>query len=265
MERIDRDTPVHAVIAMLPPMGDRERAQLERSIASDGVHNPITLHEGTIVDGGLRRDAALAAGAQVCARSMPEGADPIDYALAQNLMRRQMTPGQRAMFIVDVAQWNERENDNDPRYTLDALAETYGVPKSSSAQAKRVTTGCIATIGDAVRTAQMGLGDAVTGHRQDEARQREALENVRAGESRTLEEALYRIPVTKPARHRRTKSDDGYRWSRKLREWLEEAAEWGSSPGTKLGRCEYVEIRGYRTAEAVRTGRPYMVATLQKD
>ena len=117
MENIGTHTPVHPVIAMLPAMDERERAQLRKSIASSGVQNPIIVHEGTIVDGAQRRDGAIAIGATVPARSMPEGQDPIDCALAQNLTRRQLTPGQRAMFIADVAQWNETQQRQRGRAT----------------------------------------------------------------------------------------------------------------------------------------------------
>ena len=168
------------------------------------------------------------------------------------------------MLIADVAQWNERHNASDPRYTLDALAERYGVPKTSTDRANRVIKRCIAPISDAVRKAEITLTDAETGHRQSDERQREALQQVRIRKSSTLASALHRIPREPASNSRASYKITNHSWSVTLAEWLKEFAQWRTTPKMGLARCTYVEIHGYRSAKAVRDDKPDFIETVQR-
>lgn len=86
---------------LCPPLSDDERARLLKSIAAEGVRDPITLWEGTIIDGHHRFAIATELGIDCPTRDIefPNIDAAKSWAIANQLARRNLTDIQRAYLI----------------------------------------------------------------------------------------------------------------------------------------------------------------------
>lgn len=104
----------HPLANILPLLDEKELAELVTSIEASGkLLEPITLHEGKILDGRNRYLACMQLGIE------PEtqeyiGNDPIGFVCGKNLNRRHLTASQRAMIMAEYAKLKNGTN----RYTL---------------------------------------------------------------------------------------------------------------------------------------------------
>ena len=95
---------VHPFAHTFPLMGSEEFEGLKRSIAVHGLEEPITLHEGIILDGRHRCRACLELGVTPTFAPWNGRGRPEDFIYAKNRNRRQLTKGQAA--LVDAAYAN---------------------------------------------------------------------------------------------------------------------------------------------------------------
>ena len=121
---------VHPVAALFPMLGDEEMDELAADIGANGLLQPVICDsEGRLVDGRNRLAACEKAGvkprfAQLPARFQDDAAG---FILSQNIARRHLTAGQRAMLVAKV-----RSVCGKP---LSAMADEAGVSKSRVAYA----------------------------------------------------------------------------------------------------------------------------------
>ncbi len=87
----------HPAAAIFPMMGDADLAALADDIRVNGLHDPIVLHEGKVVDGRNRYAACRLAGAVPRFRVWAGEGSVVSWVLSANLHRRQLTDQQRAM------------------------------------------------------------------------------------------------------------------------------------------------------------------------
>jgi len=138
----------HPLSESWPPLRESELTALRESMAIGFDHaHPIVLHDGMILDGWHRYEAALAAGIQP---RMIEysGVDPAGYVISNHVGRRHLTPGERAEAVVRCREWATpadgaavRDGDpgsNDPGSTnADMAAEAQvSVPTVKRAKEK---------------------------------------------------------------------------------------------------------------------------------
>jgi len=84
-------------LANLFPMGPKDDLQpLADSIAKNGLLNPAVTFDGKILDGRRRAAACVIADVELRTTPLPDGIDPVEFVLAQNLQRRHLSPSQRA-------------------------------------------------------------------------------------------------------------------------------------------------------------------------
>jgi ParB-like chromosome segregation protein Spo0J len=94
-----RVTEVHPVAALFPMLADDELTELAEDIKQRGLLQPIVLDpEGRILDGRNRLAACELAGIEPSFITY-EGDDPNGYALAVNIARRHLRPGQRYILV----------------------------------------------------------------------------------------------------------------------------------------------------------------------
>ena len=92
----------HSLAGLFPLLEGDDFASLQADIAANGLHEPIVLLDGRILDGRNRHRACLAAG--VAPRfTTYDGDDPIGYVLSLNLHRRHLDESQRAMVASKLA------------------------------------------------------------------------------------------------------------------------------------------------------------------
>lgn len=98
--------PVHPAAELFPLASDDELAELTDDIKANGLIEPVWLYNdpdrGTVLlDGRNRSIACQRAGATPTTRTY-HGADPIGFSISQNLKRRHLTTGQKAMLALKV-------------------------------------------------------------------------------------------------------------------------------------------------------------------
>lgn len=93
------DIPVHPLAALFPMLPDDELQELADDIAENGLRNPIVRDaEGQIVDGRNRLKACRLAGVEPTFQHI-NGEDVRAFIASQNVNRRHLTKGQRAMAL----------------------------------------------------------------------------------------------------------------------------------------------------------------------
>ncbi len=164
--------PIFPFADEFPYLSDEEMLELAQDIEENGLHHPIVLFTQTNAETGEMDDVVLdgrnrlRALAKTKLTEAPveyyEGADPIGYVIALNMLRRHLTSGQRAMLAVAAvpfyeAQAKERQRLNiaintgkieapvEGRFkrgegdTDTLLAEKFGIGHNSVSQAKSLT------------------------------------------------------------------------------------------------------------------------------
>lgn len=100
----------HPAAEVLPLLRGAEYDDLVASIREHGLLEPITLHEGAVLDGRNRLRACEEAG--IAPRFVDwngEGGSPVTFAAEKNIHRRHLTPSQRAAFALQYLDMLEEE------------------------------------------------------------------------------------------------------------------------------------------------------------
>ena len=100
--------PLHPACLVLPALSKDELADLAEGIKENGLRNPIVLHDGMILDGRNRLSACKLARVKPTFAEFG-GDDPIGWVISQNLVRRHLTPSQRAVVAFDLLPLLEKE------------------------------------------------------------------------------------------------------------------------------------------------------------
>ncbi|WP_430230535.1 ParB N-terminal domain-containing protein [Paraburkholderia tropica] len=120
---------LHPLCTFFPRIEGVEFEALTMDIRENGLHQPIVVHEGLILDGGNRYRACLEAG--VTPRTVKfSGADPVLFVLSANLHRRHLTPGQQAAIVSAATDWlaaaphgGDRKSDRAATLPLETVAD----------------------------------------------------------------------------------------------------------------------------------------------
>jgi len=89
--------PVHPLAAiMFDSLTDDELNELAADIKANGLHHPLVIHDGVLIDGRNRREACKRAGVVPTTEEMP-GENIAAFIIGANILRRHMTKGQIAM------------------------------------------------------------------------------------------------------------------------------------------------------------------------
>lgn len=91
---------IHPLAHLMPAMRDAEYEELREDIAANGLHEPISLFEGKVLDGRHRYRACEELGLYPTFSSY-EGDAPAAFVLSLNVKRRQLTQSQKAMLATD--------------------------------------------------------------------------------------------------------------------------------------------------------------------
>jgi|GEM_PF-3187041 len=89
--------PFHEYSTIFPLMSPDEFKALTEDLRENGLREPITIHDGKIVDGRNRYEACLKLGIEPTLVPWDEREDLIDFVISRNLHRRHLTESQRAM------------------------------------------------------------------------------------------------------------------------------------------------------------------------
>lgn len=99
---------LHPLCTLFPRMAGAEFDALCADVKANGLRQPITLHNGMILDGGNRYAACVAAGVEPQFAEF-SGDNPVAFVLSANLHRRHMTPGQQAAIVASAQDWGRAQ------------------------------------------------------------------------------------------------------------------------------------------------------------
>lgn len=180
---------LHPLCTLFPRMSGADFAALVADIRANGLRDPITIHDGMILDGGNRIRACHEAGIEPHFREF-EGDSIVAYVLSMNLHRRHMTPGQQAAIVASAQDWAAQAASGSNQHKAENEGGQSCPPSELDTRAKRA-----AASGASERTQKMA--DKVAKADPDLSRQ------VARGE-KTLPEAIEQItgkrPGAKPAK-----------------------------------------------------------------
>jgi chromosome segregation ATPase len=95
-------------------MNGAEFETLVNDIATNGLNNPIVLHDGFILDGGNRYRACIEADVEPTFTGY-DGGNPVLFVLSANLHRRHLTPGQNAAIVSSAQDWEKAHSHGGNR------------------------------------------------------------------------------------------------------------------------------------------------------
>lgn len=104
---------LHPLCVLFPRMVDDAFLALVEDIRANGLREPITIHDGMILDGGNRYRACLQAGVEPTFREF-DGDNLVTFVLSANLHRRHMTAGQQAAIVASAQDWAKAQPASRP-------------------------------------------------------------------------------------------------------------------------------------------------------
>jgi ParB-like chromosome segregation protein Spo0J len=92
----------HKLANYFPIIEGEEFDLLVESIRKNGQREPIVIYDGQILDGINRWRACERLGIEPVTKELPEGEDPLQYVVDENIRRRHMDVSQRAMLATEM-------------------------------------------------------------------------------------------------------------------------------------------------------------------
>ena len=199
-----QERPISDLAKIFPEMTPGEFAALVESIREEGLHDPIALWQGQVIDGRHRYAACAEAGVQPRFHHLADDDDPLRYVLAKNALRRHLTESQRAVVAhrlsAGSAPGRPRQQDNVANlpisFTMQQAADMLRVSKRMVGHAGRVLSvggPAAPALRQAVEQGTISVSDASRVVDQTVEVQVAALERVVRGESRTMASAVQRV------------------------------------------------------------------------
>lgn len=169
---------LHPLCSLFPRMVGADFDELKADIGAHGLHQPIVLHDGMILDGGNRYRACLDVGIEPQFVAF-DGAEIVAFVLSANLRRRHMTVGQQAAIVASAQDWANaqlahRPKKGDQMITLADRAATSGASEITQRRADQVAKAS-PQLARQVAHGEMSLLDAVeqvTGKRPSKSERR---------------------------------------------------------------------------------------------
>ena len=199
---------LHPLCTLFPRMAGAEFDSLVADIKSNGLREPITLHDGLILDGGNRFRACIEAGIEPTTRKF-DGGNIVTFVLSANLHRRHMTAGQQAAIVASAQDWAQAQPRGGDRGNQHTGGKVQDCTLATSEQRA-------ATSGASPRTQKMA--DKVTKADPELAKQ------VAHGEI-SLPKAVEQITGNRPGAKPKKEEPDELE---NLRKEIEDLKEWGA-------------------------------------
>ena len=153
----------HPLAEQFPEMQGSEFDELVASIWAVGLKEPITLFEGMILDGRSRHRACIEAEVEPRFVEFTED-DPLKYVIEKNVLRRHLTPSQRAMLAAGLAtakRGRPQTNGSDlAPLAIPEAAKRLSVSEHSVKHAKTVLTKGIPDLQKAVQDRKVSVSAA---------------------------------------------------------------------------------------------------------
>jgi len=175
----------HALADLFPMLDGEPFAELVADIREHGLHEPIVVFEGQILDGRNRYRACEAAGIEPTF-TVYQGDDPVAYVVSLNLRRRHLDESQRAMVAAKLATLKLGDNQHSKGLPIGRSSELLNVGERTVARAREVIDHGATELVQAVERGAVSVSAAADIATLPEAEQQEI---VARGEREILEAA----------------------------------------------------------------------------
>ena len=132
---------IHPVVNIFPPMAPAEFAELKKDIQAHGQQHPIVVWQNQLIDGRHRLQACNELDIDPDIIELDDDADPVQFAISQNLHRRHLNESQRAMIAAKLATMSRGRpelNSSIELFNQDDASAMLKVSKPSIKRAKQV-------------------------------------------------------------------------------------------------------------------------------
>lgn len=127
---------LHPLCTLFPRLDGEAFATLVADIKVNGLREPITLHDGLILDGGNRYRACQAAGVTPTFTKFT-GDNLVTFVLSANLHRRHMTAGQQAAIVASAQDWGKANIQGRNKITGNVAGDTVADRARTSGAGER--------------------------------------------------------------------------------------------------------------------------------
>ena len=105
---------LHPLCTLFPRITGTEFSSLVEDIKSNGLRQPIVLHQGMILDGGNRYRACIEGGIAPVFTEF-DGGNIVSFVLSANLHRRHLSAGQQAAIVASAQDWAQAQTHGGNR------------------------------------------------------------------------------------------------------------------------------------------------------
>lgn len=206
------DFEFHPLANLFPLIEGEDFDDLVADVNTRGIHQPLDIYQGKILDGRNRYRAAQAAGVAIEPRDLryfrPEmNGDPLDYVLSQNLRRRHLNESQRAMVAARLATMRQgrppaqTEKPANLPVNQPTAAARLSISERALRMARTVQTRAAPELARAVDSGRLAVSVAAAAADLPAETQRRIAERAEAGEENA---ARSLIKQERRAEHERT-------------------------------------------------------------
>lgn len=152
----------HPLANIFPFMDSSSFAELVADVEKNGVHEPVWLYDGEIIDGRHRYKAAKKAGVECPTRDYV-GSDPVAFVLSLNMNRRHLSESQRGMVAANLANMPEGRPETTARIqavSQSDAAEKLNVSRNTVQQAVKINREASPEIIEKVRSGEISINAA---------------------------------------------------------------------------------------------------------
>lgn len=152
--------PLSALFAQFD-LGDTEIAALSADIEANGQHVPIVITDGQILDGWNRYRACFLKNIEPVTEELPDGRDAWAYVCSVNMLRRSLTPKQKAaVFLLHEALVNEGVQNCTQQASVREVAETFDISHGTAQNLTKVARTGSKELKDAVLSGEVSISSA---------------------------------------------------------------------------------------------------------
>jgi hypothetical protein len=153
----------HELSQIFPDMPAEEVQALAEDIKTNGLHESIFIYQGKVLDGWHRYQACLMAGANPRTAEY-RGKNPADFVRSKNAHRRHLTASQRALAIVQLAEWagtgKPKGDTVSPFATVAKMADDANTNERTIQRAKAVEVNGSKALKELVRDGDVSVHKA---------------------------------------------------------------------------------------------------------
>ena len=177
----------HPAASIFPMMDGQEYEQFKADIAANGQRRPIVVWKAMLIDGRNRLRACIELGITPETMELPDGADPVQWIISENIHRRHLSASQRATFAAEIetigrggdrksSNSQEKQHENQRRNIAPLIGDTAKAASVSTRlvnDARTVLKDGAQEVVDAVKAGKVSVSKAANVVRKEKDKEKQ--------------------------------------------------------------------------------------------